>query len=198
MSVNVLFIQGAGEGANAEDALLADSLRVELGAGFDVHFPTMIDEDDAELDVWSRQIDEAIASVHGDVIAVGHSVGASILVKHLSETELDPRIAGVFLLATPFWGGDGIWTWEEGKLERSAAKRLSQRIPVFLYHCEDDEVVPFSHLRPNADFLRGATVKVLQTGGHQFGNDLSVVARDIRSLAEAASTSDVEPSEPVR
>jgi predicted alpha/beta hydrolase family esterase len=197
MTVNVLFIQGAGEGAYAEDALLADSLKTALGAGFDVQFPEMIDEDDAQLDVWSRQIDEALASVDGDVIAVGHSVGASILAKHLSDTELDPRIVGVFLLATPFWSGDGIWVWEEGKLERSAAERLSQRVPVFLYHCEDDEVVPFSHLRPNADFLRGATVKVLQTGGHQFGNDLALVARDIRSLVEDATTSDPEPREPV-
>src|SRR5687768_704679 len=98
MRVNVLFIQGAGEGAYAEDALLADSLRAELGAGFDVHFPTMIDEDDAQLDVWSRQIDEAIASMDGDVIAVGHSVGASILAKHLSEAELDARIVAIFLL----------------------------------------------------------------------------------------------------
>ena len=114
-----------------------------------------------------------------------------------SDTELDPRIVGVFLLATPFWSGDGIWVWEEGKLERSAAERLSERVPVFLYHCEDDEVVPFSHLRRNGDFLRGATVKVLQTGGHQFGNDLAVVARDIRSVVEDATTSDPEPREPV-
>lgn len=198
MRVNVLFIQGAGEGAHAEDALLADSLRAELGAGFDVHFPAMIDEDDAQLDVWSRQIDEAIASMDGDVIAVGHSVGSSILAKHLSEAELDSRIVAIFLLATPFWSGEGIWTWEEGKLERSAAERLSRRVPVFLYHCEDDEVVPFGHLRPNADFLRDATVRVLPTGGHQFGNDLAVVARDIRSVVRDAPTSDLEPGNPVR
>jgi uncharacterized protein len=188
MTISVLFIQGAGEGAHAEDALLADSLRAELGETFDVLYPAMIDEDDAELEPWSRQIDEALASVEGTVIAVGHSVGASILAKHLSETDVDPRIAGLFLLATPFWGGHGIWTWEEGKLERSAAKRLSERVPVFLYHCEDDEVVPFSHLRPNADHLQGATVRELPTGGHQFGNDLAVVARDIKALAAQAAS----------
>jgi hypothetical protein len=182
MPISVLFIQGAGSGANAEDALLADSLRTELGHGFVVRYPAMIDEDDAELDPWSRQIDSEIASLDGDVIVVGHSVGASIVAKHLSETTLDPRIVGIFLLATAFWGGDGIWTWEEGKLERSAAEHLSQRISVFLYHCEDDEVVPFSHLQRNAAYLVGATVRALPTGGHQFDNDLAVVARDIRAI----------------
>lgn len=195
MTVYVLFIQGAGEGAHAEDALLADSLTARLGKGFHVLYPAMIDEDDADLEAWSRQIDEAIASVDGDVIVVGHSVGASILAKHLSEADLDPRIAAVFLLATPFWGGEGIWTWEEGKLARSAATQFAQRLPVFLYHCEDDEVVPFSHLERNATYLQGATILVLPTGGHQFGNDLAVVARDIRSVVEGAPTSNREPRE---
>jgi predicted alpha/beta hydrolase family esterase len=187
MTISVLFIQGAGTGANAEDARLADSLRDELGKDFVVRYPTMVDEDDAELAPWAEQIDSEVASLDGDVIVVGHSVGASILAKHLSETELDARILGIFLLATPFWSGDGIWKWEEGKLERTAAARLSERTPVFLYHCEDDEVVPFSHLQPNADYLRHATVRKLASGGHQFGNDLGVVARDIKALAETAS-----------
>ena len=146
----------------------------------------MIGEAGAEFDVLTRQIDEAIASLDGDVIAVGHSVGASILAKHLSEIDPDPRILGVFLLATPFWGGEGIWTWEEGKLDRAAATHLAQRVPVFLYHCQDDEVVPFSHLKPNAASMPAATVRELETGGHQFGNDLTVVAHDIQTLVEDA------------
>jgi uncharacterized protein len=182
MTVNVLFIQGAGEGAHAEDALLAESLRNELGQGFDVRYPAMVDEDDSAFPVWTRQIDDEIASLEGDVVLVGHSVGASVIAKHLSETEIDPRIVGVFLLATPFWDGDGIWTAEDVKLERSAAERLSKRVPVFLYHCEDDEVVPFRHLKGNAEYLRDATVREFPTGGHQFGNDLVPVARDIRSI----------------
>ena len=186
MTVNVLFFQGAGEGAYAEDALLADSLKSELGNGFDVQYPEMVNEDDAELDGWSHQIDEAIASVDGEVVAVGHSVGASILAKHLSDAGPDSRIIGLFLLATPFWGGDGIWTWEEGKLDRSAAAGLAGRLPVYLYHCEDDEVVPFSHFARNIEYLPGATVRDVPTGGHQFGNDLAIVARDIRGLVGGA------------
>lgn len=182
MAISVLFIQGAASGANAEDALLADSLQNELDEAFVVRYPSMVDEDDFEFAQWSGQIDSEIASLDGDVIVVGHSVGASVVAKHLSETNLHPRIIGVFLLATPFWGGDGIWTWDEGKLEKSAAARLADRIPVFLYHCEDDEVVPFSHLQPTAEYLRSATVRKLPKGGHQFGKDLVVAARDIRSV----------------
>ena len=185
MTIGVLFIQGAGEGAHAEDAFLADSLRDKLGSRFEVRYPVMDEDDDAELEQWTRPIDQELASMAGDVVVVGHSVGASVVAKHLSSVDLDPRIVGIFLLAAPFWSGDGIWVWEEGKLDRSAAAQLTERVPVFLYHCEDDEVVPFSHLQPNAEYLRGATVRVLPEGGHQFGNDLAVVAEDIRTVVDA-------------
>jgi pimeloyl-ACP methyl ester carboxylesterase len=50
-----------------------------------------------------------IAAIPGEIILVGHSLGASMLLKHLSEHEALRRIRGVFLLATPFWPGDEDW-----------------------------------------------------------------------------------------
>jgi hypothetical protein len=57
----------------------------------------------------------------------------------------------------------------------------------------NDEVVPISHLERNAAYLPAATVRELEDGGHQFGNDLTVVARDIRALVQGAPTSDRDP-----
>ena len=41
MSTCVLFIQGGGKGAHAEDTFLADSLKRALGPDYDVRYPRM-------------------------------------------------------------------------------------------------------------------------------------------------------------
>jgi hypothetical protein len=56
-------------------------------------------------------------------------------------------------------------------------------MPISLYHCRDDAVVPFDHLALYAQALPRATVRAFDEGGHQLNNDLSAVARDIASLA---------------
>src|SRR4051794_9558058 len=107
----VLFIQGAGEGAHQADILLADSLQKELGAEYKVHYPEMPDESNAPYEWWKRTIQAEISAMQEPIILAGHSIGASHLAKVLTEIELDKPVAGIFLLETPFWGGDG-WHYE--------------------------------------------------------------------------------------
>src|SRR5215813_2297937 len=107
MAKEVLFIQGAGAGAYQEDMKLADSLRQALGSDYDVRYPLMPAEDNAPYELWKQQVERELAAMSGPVVLVGHSVGASILAKCLSESAVDTPVAGIFLMATPFWGGDG-------------------------------------------------------------------------------------------
>jgi uncharacterized protein len=181
---HVLLIQGAGAGAYEEDKILADSLRRALGPSYEVHYPAMPNEDDAPYDEWAQQIERKIAELQEPIMLVGHSVGASVLMKYLSETEIRKPVAGIFSISNPFWGGDG-WRyegWEELALPPDLPAKLPNGAAIFLYHTRDDEVVPFDHLALYAQALPHATVRERNTGGHQFNNDLSVVADDIRSL----------------
>ncbi len=184
MAKQVLFIQGAGEGAYQEDKKLADSFRQALGAAYDVRYPVMPDEDDAPYAAWKQQVKTELATLSGPVILVGHSVGASILAKCLTDIEVGNSVAGIVLMSTPFWGGDG-WRYEgyeKLELPKDFAARLPQDVPVFLYHSHDDEIVPFSHLALYANMLPKATVRAIESGGHQLNNDLTMVATDIMSL----------------
>lgn len=184
MTKHVLFIQGAGRGAYDEDQRLADSLRRALGPSSDVRYPAMPNEDDAAYDQWRRQIEQELAVLPGPVVLVGHSVGASVLLKWLSQRKDAPPVAGVFLAACPFWGGEG-WRYEGYEtleLPPEAAARLSKETPISLYHCRDDAIVPFDHLALYARVLPQATVRAFDTGGHQFNDDLSALARDIAAL----------------
>jgi uncharacterized protein len=184
MTKHVLFIQGAGEGAYEEDKKLAASLKRAVGSEYEVHYPAMPDEDNAPYEQWKQQIEKELAVMQGAIILMGHSVGASIIVKWLSEMELMKPIAGVFLMATPFWGGDG-WKYEgyeELALPKGGAAKFPKGVPTFLYHCRDDETVPFDHLALYAEVLPQATVREFDEGGHQLNNDLSEVAKDVKTL----------------
>jgi predicted alpha/beta hydrolase family esterase len=176
----VLFVQGGGKGAHAEDAPLADSLRLALGPTYDVRFPQMPDEADPNVQSWKRKIaSELSRTPAGKVILVAHSVGGSILLRYLSEEEVEKPIHGLFLLAAPSWD-EHRWNFDDLKLSRDIAERLALIPQIFFYHCRDDDVVPFAHLARHGARLPRAVMRALDGGGHQFGNDLTGVATDIR------------------
>jgi uncharacterized protein len=178
MKKSVLFIHGGGEGAYEEDRKLAASLGGALGVGYEVRCPKMPDEDSPEYGAWRDRISEELAALNGDVFLVGHSLGGSILLKYLCEEGVAKSVAGVFLVAAPFWGAED-WEVEEFALREDFASQLPTELPVFLYHGREDEVVPFAHLALYAEKLPRATVRELDGRGHQLDEDLSEVARDI-------------------
>jgi uncharacterized protein len=181
MPYHVLFIQGGGGNEDYQaDAKLVASLRETLGGDYTVHYPPL--SDDSSPDFGRReQIDKEISLLKGEIILVGHSLGASMLLKYLSEREVKKNIAGIFLISTPFWSGQE--DWKQGlKLHEDFANKLPKNVPIFLYHCRDDEEVPFAHLSLYAQKLPRAIVREVGSGGHQLNNNLSLVAKDIKSL----------------
>jgi predicted alpha/beta hydrolase family esterase len=182
MKKQVLFIQGAGEGAYAEDEKLALSLQAALGTEYQVLYPQMPNEEDPEDKAWIAQISKELAPIADDVILVGHSAGGAVLLKYLLQEVVNQPIASVFLISIPFWGPedekDGIYTLREG-----FASDLPKGVPIFLYHSRDDEWVPFAHLAMYAERIPQATIREYDGRGHQFNTDLSEVAGDIKGLS---------------
>jgi uncharacterized protein len=177
----VLFVHGGGEEAYEEDRRLAENLRDVLGAAYNVRCPRMPDADSPEYGAWRDRISEELAALDGETFLVGHSLGASTLMKYVSEGAVEGRVAGLFLVAPPYWGAED-WEVGEYELRPGFASKLPADLPVFIYHSRDDEVVPFAHLALYAERLPWATVREFDGRGHQFGDDLSEVARDIKGL----------------
>lgn len=182
---DVLFIQGGGEGAHSEDAPLAESLTRALGPKFEVRFPRMPDEADPNVESWKQKISSELSRIPGRVILVAHSVGGSILLRYLAEEKVEQPIAGVFLLAAPSWDEDR-WNFDDLKLPRDVAERLAPIPQFFFYHCRDDDTVPFAHLALHGARIPRAITRAVDSGGHQFGNDLTDVATDIRGSVSSA------------
>ncbi len=180
MGKNILFVHGGGdEAACEEDRILAQSLQQHLGRAYSVHYPRMpLEEGTAYVD-WKERIAKELVTLDTPAILVGHSVGGSILLKYLTEERVEQAIAGLFLLAAPYFGGDADWNYPELTLARGFARKLQSIPRIFLYQSRDDEVVPYAHLARYKRRISRATVRALEGRGHQFANDLSDVAEDI-------------------
>jgi predicted alpha/beta hydrolase family esterase len=177
----VLFIHGGGGEAFEGDRALVRSLRGALGPHFRVEYPEMPDGAAPEYGAWSARISRELSALDGEVIFVGHSLGASILLKYISEERTEEGVAGVFLIATPYWGAAD-WEVAEFALRDDFPAALPGEVPIFFYHSRDDEVVPFAHLTLYAGRLPRARVREFDGRGHQLGEDLSEVAEDIGKL----------------
>jgi predicted alpha/beta hydrolase family esterase len=185
----VVFLQGGGAGAHAEDQALASSLESLLGAGYHVRYPAMPGEGDPDYGRWKPAIARELDASRGDLFLVAHSVGAPMLLRYLAE-EQAPEIAGLFLIAPPYlgpggWSSEG-WNMEELLSRAKFTVQVSGATPVFLYHSRDDRIVPLAHLALYAEQLPQATLRTFDGRGHQLENDLTEVARDIRACAWSA------------
>jgi predicted alpha/beta hydrolase family esterase len=177
----VLFIQGCGNGGYEADKALVFSLKQNLGKEYQVNYPEIHSDESSPDFGWTKQIGEAIYKMDNSFVLVGHSFGASMILKYLSENSTSKTIDGIFLLATPFWSGNE--EWQKGlKLKKKFANELTDKFSIFLYHCQDDDEVSVSHLNEYRKRLDKANFQEIKSGGHQFNNDLAQVAEDIKSL----------------
>ena len=177
----VLFIQGGGDGGYEADEALVASLRENLGKEYQLNYPKILSDETSSDFGWTKQIGEHIDSINQGFILVGHSFGSSMILKYLSENSVNKTIKGIFLIATPFWEGNE--EWQKGlKLKDNFADKIPAEASIFLYHCKDDEEVPFSNLDRYKQKLTQANFHEIKEGGHQLNNDLALVANDIKSL----------------
>ncbi len=176
----ILFIQGGGAGAHDEwDDKLFDSLRRELGDGYEVRYPRMPDEDDPSYARWSAAIRREMKALDDGAVVAGHSVGATILLNALAERPPEPELRAIMLIAAPFVGAGG-WPGAEFELPHDLGARLPHGVPVHVFHGLQDDTVPPSHADLYARAIPQAQLHRLPGRGHQLNNDLSEVAKTIR------------------
>ena len=175
----VLFIQGAGDAS--WDLKLVKSLRLKLGPEYEVRYPPMPNQHEPSFATWKPAIERELDALRGRAIAIGHSVGGTILINVLTEWPRAATLNAIVLIAAPFVG-EGGWTTEEIRSESDLGERLPTTVPIFLYHGEDDDIVPVQHVDLYARAIPIAHVRRLAQRDHQLNNDLYEVANDIRAL----------------
>lgn len=179
---DILFVHSAGpQGHHEGSDYLVSYLIPALGSRYNMRLPEMPDPENPHYAGWKSRLKKELASSGDDLILVGHSLGASVLLKYLSEETIRQRIDGLFLIGAVYWGKED-WDVKEYVLKRNFASKLQQIENIFLYHSRDDEVVPITHLRYFAEQLTNATVREFDNRGHLFGRGLPELVEDIKGL----------------
>ena len=175
------FIQGAG---NKHEPLgsgkLIAYLQEQLGSDYRVLAPDMPDPDHPRYLARRDQIEQDLGKLDAAVLLIGHSLGGSMLLKYLAEGTYQKPIAGMFLVAVPYWGKQD---WE---LEYAVPEDFASHLPpirhLVLYHSRSDEEVPFASLLRYQEHLPQATVRVLDGKHHSFTEGLPLLPQDIKRL----------------
>jgi predicted alpha/beta hydrolase family esterase len=183
----LLFVQGGGKGTHDEwDNKLVASLGQQLGDDYEIHYPRMPSEDDPSYARWKPALEGALGTLRDGAIVVGHSVGATILVKVLAEPSSARRLGAILLIAAPFIG-EGGWSASDLQFPPDLGARLAQGVPIHFFHGLEDQDVPPSHIELYARAVPQARIHRLPGRDHQLNDDLSEVAAALSSLETGRS-----------
>lgn len=143
-----------------------DKLQEQLGSDFLVYQPQFPNKQNAQYAEWKLFFEKIIAQLEEGLILIGHSLGASFLVKYLSENKIPLRIAKTHLLGTPFdddMEGDKLNSFLRTESLEGLAEQAGK---LFFYHSEDDFAVPFSHFEKYQAALPEAHFRAMKTRNH--------------------------------
>jgi hypothetical protein len=143
-----------------------DSLEKELGDGFEVLLPRMPNGFNARYEEWKIWFERMSPFLNDGVVLIGHSLGGIFLAKYLAENELTQKIRAVLLVGAPFDDAGGEESLKNFKLPQSLEKFDKQRGKIYLFHSEDDPVVPFGELGKYQKSLSNAEIKVFKDRQH--------------------------------
>lgn len=120
-----------------------DAVIDEFADSTDVLTPRMPNSANAQFEEWKIWFEKIIPFFGDDVRLVGHSLGAMFLAKYLHQSPLPKPVRQLHLVA----GGYDSDTEGYGQFALTSATNVPQSATdVFLYHSEDDFVVPFEEL----------------------------------------------------
>jgi predicted alpha/beta hydrolase family esterase len=179
----ILFAHSGGAQGNPGQGSfdLVSYLQKEVSGQYEVHYPLIENPEEPTYEMWQDLFSKEFSKIKDPVILIGHSLGGSMLLKYLSEENIRISISGLFLIAAPLWGKNG-WDVDDFELQENFGEVL-QNIPnIYLYHCRNDEFVPFEHLKFYKKAFPNAVIRELSGKDHAFAKGLPELVLDIREI----------------
>jgi len=136
-----------------------DTLQDKLGEDFEVIALNMPNKINAKYLEWKIWFEKYFQFLNEGIVFVGHSLGGTFLVKHLSENSFPKKIKALLLVAAPLDDEDSDESLNDFALPASLAKITEQVDKIYLFHSKDDPVVPFEQVNkykkalPNSEII---------------------------------------------
>jgi uncharacterized protein len=181
MGYEILFIQGAGNLTTTQEQVIVDALRANLGDECMIVFPSIPNADEPTYRAWDDVLTTHVYNLSGKAILIGHSLGASVILKHFSMAPVPDKIAGIILLGTPYWK-DQDWDVSEYVIGDDFVANLRQLKHIFFYYSLDDEVIPYKQQEAYQQLLPQANWRIIAGVDHSYHGAIDDIIKDIREL----------------
>jgi predicted alpha/beta hydrolase family esterase len=162
-----------GEGKGSYD--LVKYLRSKLSGEYRILFPKIKKPGAPAYAKFKEMFSASFKNISSPVILIGHSLGASMLLKFLSEEKPGISVAALFLVSTPHWKSN----MKEFELKDNFQNNLKDIPAIFLYHSKNDEEAPIESLAFYEKAFKTATVHKLPGKEHTFSKGLPKLVADI-------------------
>jgi predicted alpha/beta hydrolase family esterase len=150
-------------------------LAATFAKNYKVITPQMPAPTKPNYEVWKSLLDKYVTKLKGEVVFVGHSLGGSFLVKYLAEESIEHKVAGLFIVSTPFNTVKGF----EVPTDLSKIYAIENKM---IYQCIDDVEVPYAHSLLFQERLK-ANLNTFNGRGHYFKRtDFPEIIRDVRNV----------------
>ena len=121
-----------------------DRLEIDLAGEFEIIKPSMPCAGNAKYKEWEIWIEKFFPFLRDGVILVGHSLGGTFWLKYLAESEFPVKISQLHLVAAA--ATETNEPLGDFALPDDLSRTAKQVGKIYLYHSQDDPVVPFSDL----------------------------------------------------
>jgi len=130
-----------------------------LGDDWDIVMPNMPSPRNAKYIEWELWMQKYVPFLCDGVVLVGHSLGAIFLAEFLQKNTLPISIAQLHLISGP--------APRYGDFTFTVLDNITQQCgEVYIYHSEDDFVVPYAEGKELAQHLPCATLVTFSDRGH--------------------------------
>jgi len=160
------------------------SLEKELGKGFEIIAPTMPNKQNSKYNEWKVWFEKTFPYLRDNIVLIGHSLGGIFLAKYLSENDSPKKILATYLIAAPYDDKDAEadYSLADFALPSSLKRFERQGGRIYLYHSQDDSMVPFAEVEKYAKALPKAEKIIFKEKGHFMQEDFPELLKSIRQL----------------
>ncbi|HRY36280.1 MAG TPA: alpha/beta hydrolase [Candidatus Magasanikbacteria bacterium] len=160
-----------------------DGLPKMLGKNYQVIMPSMPNKSNARFEEWKIWFEKLFPFLNREVVLVGHSLGASFLLRYLSENKFPKKIKATFLVSAPYQQ-KGMRTdlGDDFRFGQDMSLLIKQSPRLVFYQSQDDKVVPVSDFEKFKDLFPGACFVEFKDRGHFGQENFPEIVRDIKKI----------------
>lgn len=116
---------------------------------------------------WKIMFEKILKIINMEIVLIGHSLGALFLAKYLSENPIDKDVTNLHLVSGPF-DNSGLCDEDLGtfSLSNDLSKVNDVTRNIYIYHSNDDIVVPVAHAHKYKNALSKAKLEIFDGRGH--------------------------------